>query len=184
LWFCDELLVGAWPINQLHDYNTCMHHPSVSDEDVEEVIEGVLRASRALVAVAARSIARVDETATLPQYRALVALAARGPQKVSALADELGVHASTVTRMCDRLVRKGLIDRAASTESRREVVVALTPAGRSLLDQVTAKRRDAIAGIVTKVPVELRPAMVSALQAFSDAAGELPDPSWAAGWAL
>lgn len=160
-----------------------MRHASRAGHD-EDVVDSVLRASRALVAVAARSIAQVDETATLPQYRMLVALAQRGPQKVSALADELGVHASTVTRMCDRLVRKGLIERAASIESRREVIVALTPAGRGLLDDVTAIRREAIAAVVTKVPDDLRPAMVAALQAFSDAAGEAPDQSWAAGWAL
>jgi hypothetical protein len=76
------------------------------ESQLSSVVDGVLRASRALVAVAARSIAQVDDTVTLPQYRALVALAARGPQNMGALADELGVHASTATRMCDRLATK------------------------------------------------------------------------------
>ncbi len=56
---------------------------------------------------AARSIAQVDDAVTLPQYRALVASAARGPQRVTDLAEELGVHPSSVTRMCDRLERPG-----------------------------------------------------------------------------
>ncbi len=32
------------------------------------------------------------------------------------------------------------------------------------------------------VPIPLRSAMVKGLQAFSDAAGEVPDQAWAAGW--
>jgi DNA-binding MarR family transcriptional regulator len=54
--------------------------------------------------VAARSIAQVDDTVTLPRYRALVALAAHGLLNMGAVAEELGVHSSTATRMCDRLV--------------------------------------------------------------------------------
>ena len=84
--------------------------------------------------------------------------------------------------MCDRLVRKGLMSRASSLESRREVIVELSPAGRTFLDRVTKARRRAIAEIVAKVPEGLRPAMTGALQAFSDAAGEVPDQAWAAGW--
>jgi DNA-binding MarR family transcriptional regulator len=162
-----------------------MMHSSGSgtgEPELDKVVDGVLRASRALVAVAARSIAQVDETVTLPQFRALVALAARGPQNVGALAEEMDVHPSTATRMCDRLVGKGLIDRELSSESRREVIVRLTPAGRRLLQRVTVARRRALSDVVAKVPEELRDAMVGALQAFSDAAGEVPDQAWAVGW--
>ncbi len=151
-------------------------------DDLDRVVDTVLRASRALVAVAARSIAEVDETVTLPQFRTLVALAARGPQNVGALAAELRVHSSTMTRMCDRLARRELIERQPSTESRREVMVSLAPAGHDLLQAVTAARRQAIAQIVRGVPPEVRGAMVDALQAFSDAAGELPDHAWAIAW--
>ena len=148
----------------------------------DELVDAVLRASRALVAVAARSIAQVDDAVTLPQYRALVALAARGPQRVSDLAEELGVHPSSATRMCDRLVRTGFVDREVSAGSRREVDVKLTSTGRALLDHVTKVRRRDIGTIVHDVPTHLRAAVVEGLQAFSDAAGEVPDQAWAAGW--
>ncbi len=157
--------------------NTCTVHDSN-----DELVDAVLRASRALVAVAARSIAQVDDTVTLPQYRALVALTARGPQRVSDLAEELGVHPSSATRMCDRLVRTGFVDREVSAGSRREVEVTLTSAGRGLLDRVTAVRRREIGSIVHDVPAPLRSALVEGLQAFSDAAGEVPDQAWTAGW--
>src|SRR5262249_55269557 len=48
-------------------YNVCMKQKSTIPPDVsdlEAVVDGVLRASRALVAVAARSIAQVDDTVT------------------------------------------------------------------------------------------------------------------------
>jgi DNA-binding MarR family transcriptional regulator len=84
--------------------------------------------------------------------------------------------------MCDRLVDRGLIRRETSTESRREVIVELKPAGTQLLTGVTAERRREIRRIVGNVPVAVRAPMVDALQAFSDAAGEVPDQAWAAGW--
>ena len=51
-----------------------------------------------------------------------------------------------------------------------------------MLDEVTAARRREISKIVRNVPAALRPAMIEGLETFSDAAGELPDQAWAAGW--
>src|SRR5579875_2119893 len=83
----------------------------------------LLTASRALVAVAARSLALVEDQVTLPQYRALVILASREELRPVDLAGVLGVSPSTATRMCDRLVRKGLVDRLHRDTDRREVGV-------------------------------------------------------------
>jgi hypothetical protein len=52
--------------------------PAVPADD--ELVDTVLAASRALVAVAARSLAAAGDEVTLPQYRALIVLAAAGPQ--------------------------------------------------------------------------------------------------------
>ena len=65
-------------------------------------MDAVIGASRALVAIAARSLGAAGQDVTLPQYRALVVLASRGPQRVIDLAGFLDVNASTATRMCDR----------------------------------------------------------------------------------
>ncbi|MGH9064870.1 MAG: MarR family winged helix-turn-helix transcriptional regulator [Acidimicrobiales bacterium] len=151
---------------------------------VDPVIEAVLHASRALVAVAARSLAGAGEDVTLPQYRALVVLAARGPQSMAALASALAVNPSTATRMCDRLVRKGLVRRRASPSDRRQVRLAMTVAGRRLVDDVTERRRAEIARIVGAIPPPLQAQVVGALDAFATAAGELTDQDWAAGWAI
>jgi DNA-binding MarR family transcriptional regulator len=147
----------------------------------EQVVDAVLRASRVLVSVAVRSLAAADHDVTLPQYRALVVLASRGPQRPSALAELLAVHPSTITRLCDRLVAKRLVHRAESATNRREVSIRLTPAGRRLVDAVTERRRAEIAEIVARIPARERATMVHALHALGEAAGEPADAAWFTG---
>lgn len=159
-----------------------MIESSLSSLEVDDVVDSVLRASRVLVSVAARSLAGLNEAVTLPQYRALVVLAARGPQNAGSLAEILGVHSSTLTRLCDRLVTKGLITRGESSKNRREVTLRLTPRARRLVRSVTVRRREEIADIVARVPKPQRKAIVGALQAFGDAAGETTESAWLPGW--
>jgi DNA-binding MarR family transcriptional regulator len=150
--------------------------------DVDTVTDAVLVASRALVGVAARSLAAVDAEVTLPQYRGLVVLASRGPRLVGELAEALSIHPSTATRLCDRLVAKKLVRRAVSRDNRRETTISLSPGGRALVERVTELRRHEIAAIVERVPPEVWGPTVTALTAFAEAAGELPQQAWALGW--
>jgi DNA-binding MarR family transcriptional regulator len=145
--------------------------------------EALLTASRALVAVAARSLALGGAgDVTLPQYRALVVLAAHGPRRVGELAESLGVHPSTATRLCDRLVDRKLVRRAVDRANRRETTISLSPVGRQLVDQVTDVRRREIAEIVGRIPDALRAPAVAALVAFAQAAGEPAEEAWTLGW--
>jgi len=147
-----------------------------------EITDALLTASRALVAVAARSLAAADSDVTLPQYRALVVLAARGPHRVGELAESIGVHPSTATRLCDRLVEHDLVTREVDPGNRRETAIALSPAGRALVDRVTEVRRSEIQAIVERIPEKSRRPAVIALRAFAAAAGEPPQAAWTLGW--
>jgi len=144
---------------------------------------GVLAASRALVAVAARSLAAAGEEVTLPQYRALVVLAARGPQGTADLAAALAVNPSTATRMCDRLIRKGLVRRHRQAGDRRTVRITLTAEGRDLVTEVTRLRRAELARLLGALPSDQHQQVIAAFEAFAAAAGELPQPGAALGWA-
>lgn len=155
---------------------------SIGESD--EIIDAVLSASRALVAVAARSLATVAEDVTLAQYRVLVVLASRGPQRLADLADALGVDRSTATRMCDRLVRKRLVSRRRLSEDRRGVRISLSAGGAELVAEVSRRRRDEIGRIVQRMPAAHRERVVKALHAFADAAGEVPEQDWSLGWGL
>jgi DNA-binding MarR family transcriptional regulator len=148
-----------------------------------ELIDALLSASRAMVAVAARSLAGLDADVTLPQYRALVVLASRGPQRVVDISTELGVNPSTGTRMCDRLVRKKLIRRYRSTSNRREVRLSLTPAGRQLVEEVTVRRREELSRFVEGMPQTWHRPVTRALRSLSAAVGEVPESEWWSGGA-
>jgi DNA-binding MarR family transcriptional regulator len=149
----------------------------------DELVDTVLAASRALVAVAARSLAAAGDEVTLPQYRALVVLAARGPQGTAELAAALAVNPSTATRMCDRLVRKGLVRRHRQAGDRRSVRIALTAKGRDLVAEVTRRRRAELARLLGALPPAQHEPVIAAFRAFAAAAGELPQPGAALGWA-
>jgi DNA-binding MarR family transcriptional regulator len=157
-------------------------HAGATADVPDETVEIVLVASRALVGVAARSFAASEAEITLRQYRALVLIAARGDQNVSSLADALEIHPSTATRLCDRLLAKGLIERTTSTESRREVTVALSRAGQALVRSVTARRRKEIRRILARLGSEARARLIEAFDDFAGAAGEVPDHAWKLGW--
>jgi DNA-binding MarR family transcriptional regulator len=148
------------------------------------VVDAVLSASRVLVAVAARSLADVAEEVTLTQYRTLVVLASRGPQNLAGLAEAVGVTPATATRMCDRLVRKDLIRRRTERDDRRQLRVALTTRGRSLVDAVTVRRRQEIGRIMSEIPAEQQAILVQALGRLASAAGEVPEQDWTTGWDL
>lgn len=164
-----------------------MHDAAVKDRpgpavDDHDVIDAVLGASRALVGVAARSLAGLEDEVTLAQYRMLVLLCSRGPQRLAELAAALDVNPSTATRMTDRLVAKKLARRNRVAADRRTVRIAVTEHGRGVVDHVTARRRREIAAIVRPMPARTQQLLVTALRLFADAAGEVPEQTWAAGW--
>ena len=143
--------------------------------DLDTSASAVLTASRALLAVVARSIAPELDRVTVPQFRVLVVLStAAEPVRNRDLAEALGVHPSTFTRNADRLVAGGWVRRTQNPDNRREILVSLTPAGRRVVDRVIARRRDEIREILGRLAASERQLVLEALSAFARAAGE-PD---------
>jgi DNA-binding MarR family transcriptional regulator len=153
-------------------------------DEIEETASAVLTASRALMGVAVRSIASIADDVTLLQYRALVLIISRREPNVSDLAEALGIHPSTATRLCDRLAAKDLVTRVASSESGRETSLKPTPVGRAVVRGVSARRRKEVTRIVEQMPRDDRHHLRFAFAAFAVAAGEvaLPDDAWKLGW--
>ncbi|MEO5679888.1 MAG: MarR family transcriptional regulator [Acidimicrobiales bacterium] len=148
----------------------------------EEAVDALVVASRVLVGVAAASLADAQGV-TLPQFRALVVLASRPGLTVTELGDALGIHSSTATRLCDRLVAKKLVRRAHRAEDRRVVELRLAAGGRRLVEAVTARRRAAIRSNAARLPPSVLDSTVASLQAFAEAAGE-PAGDDLFGWQL
>ncbi len=155
------------------------------DAGIDDMVTTLLTGSRVLVGVSARSLAEVEDKVTLAQFRTLVVLQAHGRTRLNQLATRLGVGSSTALRSVDRLIAGGFAVRAENQQDRREVVIGLTDAGRTLVAEVTERRRRAIREIVKKMTPAQRLTLVDALLAFSAAADEpiaLPDAAAELGW--
>ncbi len=149
------------------------------DGRLDAILDAVTAASRVLVGIAARSLDRSGADITLSQCRLLVTLAQRGPLNLVGLAEVLQVNPSTATRMCDRLVVKGLIVR-----DRVEGRVSLRPstAGLQVVEAVTRERRAQLQHVVSQLDGRQQDELLRCMDAFRRAAGELAEGEWALGW--
>ena len=147
--------------------------------DLDRVLDAVVAGSRVLVAISTRSLSATAHDVTLPQCRALATLGQLGPQNLVGLAGALGVQPSTATRMCDRLIEKGLVRRDPAD---RGVSLQLTDAGTNLVRKITSARRKDLAAIVARMSESEREELVRCMEAFHQAAGEPGERDWALGW--
>lgn len=137
-----------------------------------DATEAVLLSSRALLGIVARSLAPAHDQVSVPQFRVLVLLSVQSPQRSGELAERIGVHPSTFTRMADRLVAGGWVERTENPQSRREVLVGLTDAGEELVRSVHQRRREEIDAVLRRLPAADRKAVLQGFELFAHAAGE------------
>jgi DNA-binding MarR family transcriptional regulator len=79
------------------------------------------------------------------QHQALLAIKGfRGRDRllIGARAARLQIRHHSAVGLVDRLVAQGLVSREQSVDDRRRVMVALTPAGAQLLEQLAATHRE------------------------------------------
>jgi len=69
---------------------------------------------------------------TYPQYLVMNVLWTREGRTVGQIADELALEPSTMTPLLKRLEAGGLVSRTRNPDNERQVLIALTPAGRAL----------------------------------------------------
>lgn len=143
-----------------------------SAEPPVDVLDATLTASRALLGVVARSVAAALDVVTLPQFRILVVLTATGPLRIGALAERMHAVPSTFSRTIDRMVAAGWVQRSASPDSRREVMIDVSLAGRELVDRVTDRRRRELATVLDGMSATERAAVLAGFSAFTQSAGE------------
>jgi DNA-binding MarR family transcriptional regulator len=134
-----------------------------------EVLQSV---TRILTGVALRSMDVLDGAVTLPQFRMLAVLADLGPARSVQVARALGLEASTITRLADRLVGAGYVTRGSEPGHRGVVTLQLTETGRLLVTRVAARRREELARILARLPAAQRAGVTAALRLLVAAAGE------------
>lgn len=142
-----------------------------SEEDLEPAARAFLTASRALIAIAIRSVGAAPVPLTVPQMRLLVLVATDG-RRVGTVAEDLGVNQSNASRLVDRLERQGLVTRAPDPQDGRASLVQATEAGHRALDSVDAHRLDALRSVLGRMDADQRAGAVQAILAFDAAARE------------
>jgi DNA-binding MarR family transcriptional regulator len=81
-------------------------------------------------------------------------LAQDSGDRLSDLAQSLGVDKSTLTPQAGRLLREGLIARQADPADRRAAILHVTPAGRELLARLHSTRRAMLSELLVDWPAE------------------------------
>ncbi|MEZ0494103.1 MarR family winged helix-turn-helix transcriptional regulator [Kineococcus sp. TBRC 1896] len=143
---------------------------------MDDTARATVDASRALVGVAVRSMAQALEEVTLTQYRTLLLVVTHGPLRSGLLAEHVGVHASSFTRLADRLVQDGWATRQENAANRREVLLAPTESGRRLVEDVMRRREQEVARILAALPAGRRRVVEQGMRAFAGAADEVAGP--------
>lgn len=149
----------------------------------DDEVDTVLQACRILVAITARSIAAVPEAVDPLQVRALVVLRSSPALSLGELARSVGIHLTRASRLCDRLVSQGLVDRTDDPANRRQLLLRLTAEGRGLVDEVMRQRAEAIRPVLARMAPAARRTLVAALGDFDVAAEGFEERDlWAMGW--
>jgi DNA-binding MarR family transcriptional regulator len=140
--------------------------------DVAAAVAELQAATRVLAGVALRSLDVLDGAVSLAQFRMLSVLADLGQARSARVARALGLEASTITRLADRLEASGHVRRGREAGHRSVVTLELTPAGRQLVSQVEGWRQRELGRIVAQLPPAGQARLTAALSQLVAAAGE------------
>jgi DNA-binding MarR family transcriptional regulator len=138
------------------------------DTDSESGIVAALELmTRALVGLTLRSLQVLGTEVSLPQFRLLLVLSGLGRVPSSRLAAELGMTASSVTRLADRLEAAGLVARGADPHNRSIVTLGVTPDGLHLVARVVERRHELLAAVLRRMEPAERTAAAQLARRFA-----------------
>jgi DNA-binding MarR family transcriptional regulator len=100
----------------------------------------------------------------LPQARVLYELGHRGASTASELGAELDLDLGYLSRLLRGLRRQGLVQGQAAKEDARRVRLSLTARGRRAYQQLDARSREEVAGMLGSLAAPERARLVGALR--------------------
>lgn len=124
------------------------------DEQLEEFISDLWASMTRIVKRRLPTGGRLasDYELTRPQVFALWQLKEYGPMTMGRLSELLSVTHGVATRMVDRLLKKGMIERHRDENDRRVVQISLTILGAEVIAEVGAGAMSVIRGVFKNVP--------------------------------
>jgi DNA-binding MarR family transcriptional regulator len=105
---------------------------------------------------------------TIQQFYSLEVLEG-GPLTMRDLADQVGLHQSTMSRVVDRLERNGYVDRKRDSREKRMVEVSLTGEGRKLYRFLDRECKGVTSELLGSLPADRRKDCVDALDLLAKA---------------
>jgi DNA-binding MarR family transcriptional regulator len=79
---------------------------------------------------------------------------------------------SSASRLCDRLVASGMVERVPGRADRREIALYLTSSSRQLLEELRHARRQMLSAVLAKMSPGGRLALIRGLAEFASAAND------------
>jgi DNA-binding MarR family transcriptional regulator len=105
---------------------------------------------------------------TGPQLDSLLVLRENGPLTVTALAKNVYLSPSTMVGIVDRLEEKGLLVRNRSAKDRRQVLITMTEAGRTLAEKAPSPLQTTLSQGLLELPELEQVAITQALEKVVD----------------
>ncbi len=92
---------------------------------------------KAMQAITRYALANLEETGLgLSDFAVLEVLLHKGPLPVNVIGPKVNLTPGSISVAVERLVAKGLVSRAESSQDRRVRIVALTPRGKSVITPI------------------------------------------------
>ncbi len=98
--------------------------------------------------------------------------ARREGQRMSEVAEALGVAQSTATRLVEPLVKEGRVERGPAPDDGRAVVIRLTEKGRHAARELSIISSRWSQGVLQRIPTEQQQGVIAALEAVVDAVND------------
>jgi DNA-binding MarR family transcriptional regulator len=103
---------------------------------------------------------------SVPQFRSLGFLSRQPGASLSAVAEHVGLTLPSMSKMIDGLVARRLVERAISTQDRRQVTLALSPLGRATLRTARARTQAHVAEMLGALSETQRATVIRAMEAL------------------
>lgn len=124
------------------------------------------------------------------QLRAVMVVEQSDGINLRRLATQLDMLLSSASRLCDRLVAAGMLEREPGRFDRREIALHLTPEARRLLAELRADRQEQLGAVLAGMSPEGRDALLRGMREFDEvgrrqqahATPALGEPTGQEGW--
>jgi DNA-binding MarR family transcriptional regulator len=148
-----------------------------SVEDTDPDVAALDGLTMVLVGIAWECAHAAPPEVSFPQTRLLLILHRLGRVPSSRLAAAMGVNASSVTRLADRLQALGYVARGRDPRNRSVVTLEVTGAGQELVGQLLDRRHAALGALLDRLPPAQRKAAATAARRLVHAAATVPAPA-------